>query len=320
MKRSTRQVALLRAIGVVAAVAIIVSGVTFAALQSQQDTLTGNTIETATANLQLSTDGTAYADSYAGFDFNNIVPGGQAVPTTGYPFYLKNSGGTPLSLKMAVSSTPANPNSVDLSKVNVILTPVATGTSAQTFTLQSLITGFLEAACQSPAVTWPAGLPNNTNCRFLWLLTRLAAPAPVSATLTLVSAARLSAIRWHLMSSRARQFVHIAFITTLTLPIAGAVGLIILHARGERLLSVQTASMVPTFRPGDAILIQPVSPSSLRPGDIVSYRSPLNPHLFISHRLVRIDRQTGQLITAGDALHTPDQPFSQLQVVGRPQP
>lgn len=139
MKRFKHKIALLRATGVVTAVVIIVSGVTFAALQSQQDKLIGNTIETATANLQLSTDGTNYSDSHAGFDFNNIVPGGQAVPTAGYPFYLKNAGGTPLSLKMAVSSTPANPNIVDLGKVNIVLTPVATGTSAQTFTLQSLI-------------------------------------------------------------------------------------------------------------------------------------------------------------------------------------
>lgn len=141
MKRFKKKIAMLRAIGVVTAAVIIVSGVTFAALQSQQDTLTGNTIETATANLQLSTDGTNYSDSHSGFDFNNIVPGGQAVPTTGYPFYLKNFGGTPLSLKLSVTSAPSNPNSVDLNKVNVLLTPVGTGTSVQTFTLQSLIAG-----------------------------------------------------------------------------------------------------------------------------------------------------------------------------------
>jgi signal peptidase len=118
------------------------------------------------------------------------------------------------------------------------------------------------------------------------------------------------------MDSRSHQFVRLVLITMLTLPIAGAAGLIILHARGERLLSVQTASMVPTFHPGDAIVVQPVLPSSLRPGDIVSYRSPRDPKVVISHRLVEIDR-TGQLITAGDALRSPDEPFSPLRVVGR---
>src|SRR5438309_2343932 len=121
MKISKNFRALGRAVGVVAGVVIVVSGVTFAALQSQQDKLTGNTIETATANLQLSTDGSNYATSQAGFDFSNIVPGGQAVPQSGYNVYLKNSGGTPLALKLAVSSTPSNPSNVDLNKVNVIL-------------------------------------------------------------------------------------------------------------------------------------------------------------------------------------------------------
>jgi hypothetical protein len=139
MKR--KQTAWLRAIGVVLAVIVIVSGVTFAALQSQQDTLTGNTIETATANLQLSIDGTSYGDTRTGFDFNNIIPGGPAVPTAGYSFYLKNAGGTSLSLKLAVISQPTNLSGVDLTKVNVLLTTVGSGTAAQSFALQSLIDG-----------------------------------------------------------------------------------------------------------------------------------------------------------------------------------
>src|SRR4051794_22881330 len=105
MKKQSNRTAIFRAIGVIAALIVIVSGVTFAALQSQQDTLTGNTIQTATANLQLSTDGTSYNNSHAGFDFTNIVPGGAAMPTAGYGFYLKNGGGTPLTLKLAVTST-----------------------------------------------------------------------------------------------------------------------------------------------------------------------------------------------------------------------
>src|SRR5438270_14076832 len=109
--------ALGRAVAVVAAVLIVVTGVTFAALQSQQIKLTGNTIQTATANLQVSLDGVNYASSQAGFNFTNLVPGGQPVPQSGYNLFLKNSGGTPLALKFAVSSTPSNPDNVDLGKV-----------------------------------------------------------------------------------------------------------------------------------------------------------------------------------------------------------
>jgi hypothetical protein len=139
MNRSRNIKALVRTVGVVAAVMIIAGGVTFAALQSQQDTLAGNTIETATADLRLGTDGVNYSNSHAGFDFDNLVPGGQAVPTTGYPVYLENLGGTPLAIKLAVSSVPTNPNNVDLSKVNVLLTTVGSGTGMQSFNLQSLM-------------------------------------------------------------------------------------------------------------------------------------------------------------------------------------
>jgi hypothetical protein len=137
MRRTKNFKALRRAIGVAAAAVVVVSGVAFAVLQSQQDVLAGNTIETATANLQLSTDGVAYGNSHAGFDFSGLIPGGSAQPAAGYMVYLKNSGNAPLALKLAVSSTPSNPANVDLNKVNIILTPVS-GTP-QSFTLQSLM-------------------------------------------------------------------------------------------------------------------------------------------------------------------------------------
>ncbi len=139
MKRYQNAKPLMRAVAVMAVVGVIVTGVTFAALQSQQAVLTGNTIETATADLRVSADGTTYTNTLAGFDFANIVPGGAAVPTAGYNFYLKNFGGTPLLLKLGVSSTVANASNVDLSKVSVILTAVGSGAQPQTFTLAALI-------------------------------------------------------------------------------------------------------------------------------------------------------------------------------------
>ncbi len=133
---------LIRAFGVMAAVAVIVSGVTFAALQSQQAKLTGNIIQTATANLQVSPNGSSYANSLDGFAFQNLVPGGVAVPNVDtYAFYLKNAGGTPLSLKLAVSSTPLNPDNADLSKVHIMLWP-GDGSSVQSFTLAALISSY----------------------------------------------------------------------------------------------------------------------------------------------------------------------------------
>ena len=133
----------LRAFGRAAAVIVVViaavSGVTFAALQSQQAKLTGNTIETATANLQHSTDGSTFGASQAGFDFNNLVPGGQPVPQYGQNIYLKNGGGTPLQLKLAITTTPSNPSNADLSKVNLLLT-LRDNPTPQVISLQSLVT------------------------------------------------------------------------------------------------------------------------------------------------------------------------------------
>ncbi|HEY5153017.1 MAG TPA: hypothetical protein VII55_03510 [Candidatus Saccharimonadales bacterium] len=158
IKRFKNTKATARAIEVMVAIVIVVGSVAFAALQSQQDTLSGNTIETATADLRLSTDDITYSNSHTGFDFNNLVPGGQPVPTAGYSVYLRNMGGTPLALKLALSSIPTNPNHVDLNKVTLLLTKVGGGTSIQSFSLQSLMT-----AAPSGGVAFTSGNLDNNN-------------------------------------------------------------------------------------------------------------------------------------------------------------
>jgi signal peptidase len=85
--------------------------------------------------------------------------------------------------------------------------------------------------------------------------------------------------------------------------------------RGGSVLSVQTASMVPTFRPGDAIIAERVAPRLLRVGDIVSYRSRLDPNVIVSHRIRAL--QAGQVITGGDALDRNDPPISYNAIIGR---
>jgi hypothetical protein len=133
------------------------SGVAYASLQSQSVTLMGNTIQTASAGLQVSSDGTTYAASQTGFNFSDLIPGGSAVPATGNLAYLRNVGGATLALKMMVSSVPSNTDNVDFSKVHVIITPISGG-SVQNFTLDALIssntTGGLNILS---AVSVPAG-------------------------------------------------------------------------------------------------------------------------------------------------------------------
>ncbi|HWT55628.1 MAG TPA: hypothetical protein VN031_01200 [Candidatus Microsaccharimonas sp.] len=136
--------AIARAVGVVAAVAIMVTGVTFAALQSQQAVLSGNMIQSASANLLIGTasaTSSEFSSSHSGFTFTDIVPGGPAVPATS-SLYLKNTGTATLSVKLSVGATPTNTSNVDLSKVMLRITRVDTDTT-QSASLQALIDGGL---------------------------------------------------------------------------------------------------------------------------------------------------------------------------------
>ncbi|MBC7581328.1 hypothetical protein H7097_00480 [Aeromicrobium sp.] len=132
---------LARAIAIIASVAILVTGVTYAALQSQQAVLSGSTIQTASANLLIGTasaTSTAFSNTHSGFSFANVVPGGPAQPVDGNTFYLKNTGTASLSIKLVLGATPTNASNVDLSKVSVNIVRVDTSTT-QTASLQKLL-------------------------------------------------------------------------------------------------------------------------------------------------------------------------------------
>lgn len=129
---------LLQAMAIIAAIVVIVSGVTFASLQSQVVVLKGNSIATALAELKLSKDNITYASSLDGYTFGSLVPGGSPSPANGHPIYLQNTGSAPLSAKLSVSGTLTNPDTVNLAKVHVILSGFGGGVP-QNITLQELI-------------------------------------------------------------------------------------------------------------------------------------------------------------------------------------
>lgn len=138
MKLSWNHGALLRAVLVVGVAGAVVTGVTFAALQSQQASLTGNSIQSATADLRIGTTASTFDSSRSGFTFKDVIPGGQAMPADGYSFYLKNYGTAPLSLKAVIGSTPTNASNIDLSKVRLQITRVDNET-VQTASLQEFM-------------------------------------------------------------------------------------------------------------------------------------------------------------------------------------
>ena len=123
------------------------------------------------------------------------------------------------------------------------------------------------------------------------------------------------------MIAKASQFMrslgkHLGY-AMLILIVMIAASLVGLRLHGEKFLTVQTASMQPVFKPGDAVLVREVSSGSLRVGDIISYTSPRDARLVITHRLLRIDSRTGWLTTGGDALHSTDPTFPPRLLLGR---
>jgi len=90
---------------------------------------------------------------------------------------------------------------------------------------------------------------------------------------------------------------------------------VLVRSQGQLILSVQTGSMSPAIRPGDAVFVQQ-RPKQMNVGDIISYRSQQNPDVIITHRVVAIDRVRGRITTKGDALDTADPAFSSDRVVG----
>jgi hypothetical protein len=147
-KKLWKLLPLARTIAVLSAVGIITTAVTFAALQSSGNALTGNTIQTATASLLISTTGIAgsFQQSVPGFNFTGLVPGGAAQPGANNDIvYLQNSGTAGLKLRLSVPTAPVVTGTVDLGKVLVQLTPPNLGQgyapATQAIPLSDLIAG-----------------------------------------------------------------------------------------------------------------------------------------------------------------------------------
>ena len=76
-------------------------------------------------------------------------------------------------------------------------------------------------------------------------------------------------------------------------------------------------SMMPTVSDGERITVRPVSPSDIKPGDIILYRYPGS---IFAHRVVRIEKRNGgapRFILRGDASGAPDEPVEPAQVLGK---
>lgn len=74
---------------------------------------------------------------------------------------------------------------------------------------------------------------------------------------------------------------------------------------GWRVDAVLSGSMEPTLKVGSVEITKPFDPNNIQVGDIITFRSPRNPQLVVSHRVVAITDQG--FITKGDANRDNDQ-------------
>ncbi len=105
-------------------------------------------------------------------------------------------------------------------------------------------------------------------------------------------------------------------IIVMTAMIIGASSLMILRAGQREVYSVQSGSMAPTINRGDAVVLSRKYPD-LQRGDIVTYQSARDAGTLITHRIVRVEHDTGKIITQGDGSAYADNPIARQQVVGQ---
>jgi signal peptidase len=82
-----------------------------------------------------------------------------------------------------------------------------------------------------------------------------------------------------------------------------------------RTLTVLSGSMSGTFEPGDVIITAPTPLTSIKVGDVITYRIPVEDRRVVTHRIVRISGPKANpiVVTKGDANRVRDPWEAQLQ-------
>ncbi len=102
--------------------------------------------------------------------------------------------------------------------------------------------------------------------------------------------------------------------------IAVSLSALVMMAHGAKFLSVQSGSMVPTYRKGDLVIDKTVPAQQLAVGDVVTYSNPALLHgQPITHRLVQTASfaNGNYFITKGDANRVADPPITAKNIIGQ---
>ena len=121
--------------------------------------------------------------------------------------------------------------------------------------------------------------------------------------------------------SATRTFLVQVFSWTLMLSVVAAAAalLIVPKAVGGRPLTVLSGSMVPTFDPGDAVVIRPVDVDELEIGDVITFQETSGEPELITHRIIGVSFGSAgrEFVTRGDANGAADAaPVTEAQVRG----
>ena len=101
--------------------------------------------------------------------------------------------------------------------------------------------------------------------------------------------------------------------------VMAASSLYVTQFRGGKFLSVQSASMIPTFSKGDLVEVNRVPYASLSVGDVITFKSAENNNALFTHRIIQAptNQNSFKIVTKGDANQGPDMPIPVTSVLGK---
>ena len=111
-------------------------------------------------------------------------------------------------------------------------------------------------------------------------------------------------------------------LTALTVvAIAGFVAVLVIIPRmqGGAALNVLTGSMTPTIPAGSIVVVTPIDPDAIKPGDVITYQMAPGVAEYVTHRVVRVQHKTQpkSFLTKGDANPGFDDPVPAGAVRGK---
>lgn len=92
--------------------------------------------------------------------------------------------------------------------------------------------------------------------------------------------------------------------------------LLIPRVMGYQTMAVLTGSMEPNYHVGSLIYVKEVDPSSLKKGDVITYR--ISDETVVTHRIVEVHSDSQEVVTKGDANNANDgNPVAYANIVGK---